>query len=548
MTNLNLRSLCQNSKFLVVDDFENFRTSLRLMLSSFGAAFVDTVSNAEQALNQCKFESYDIILCDFNLGPGKNGQQVLEELRIKKRLKRTHLFVMITADTSKEAVLGTREFQPDAYIAKPVTRNMLEERLLQLLTQQKALKPINAEIDLDNYAKAISLCRQNIDNGSRYRSWCLQTMAELYRKLGDSSSAQKIYREVLNNRTIDWAQLGLAKTYYDTHNFEQAKALYSTVIEKSPMLVEAYEGVSDTCIKLGQNLEAQQALEQAVKISPRMVQRQAKLASLCIENNDLNSASEAFRHAVNYGENTVHETPDLYLNFSRCLSDLAFGDTTSKGNTLASEANNQIETLIERFSYEEEKCHCAQLVKARVLIGRGKSKEAELIIEEVSGILNIEAASAQLGIEMSQTLYTSGKHDEAQALLIQLSRQFENDPDSLARIESLLDEPEPLETRIKAKSLNKTGIQLFESGKIEEAIAALSSALALTPKHAALNLNLAQVALRQYNQSQNHEALDLATQCVERIEHIPTQHKQYRRLQHIKNTINKTRNESRSNA
>ncbi|KZZ59631.1 hypothetical protein A3760_27480 [Oleiphilus sp. HI0122] len=145
---------------MIIDDFENFRTSLRLMLTSFGAAFVDTVANAEQALNQSKYESYDVMLCDFNLGEGKNGQQILEELRIKKKLKRTHLFIMITADTSKEAVLGTREFQPDAYVAKPVTRNMLEERLTQLLVQQRALKPINREIDLENYAKAISLANK----------------------------------------------------------------------------------------------------------------------------------------------------------------------------------------------------------------------------------------------------------------------------------------------------------------------------------------------------------------------------------------------------
>lgn len=84
MSNHHLRKLCQDSKFLIIDDFENFRTSLRLMLTSFGAAFVDTVANAEQALNQSKYESYDVMLCDFNLGEGKNGQQILEELRIKK--------------------------------------------------------------------------------------------------------------------------------------------------------------------------------------------------------------------------------------------------------------------------------------------------------------------------------------------------------------------------------------------------------------------------------------------------------------------------------
>ncbi|MCH2157722.1 MAG: tetratricopeptide repeat protein [Oleiphilaceae bacterium] len=532
-----LRKLCQNSKFLILDDFENFRTSLRLMLKSFGAAFVDTVANAEQALNQAKYDSYDIILCDFNLGAGKNGQQILEELRMKKRIKHTSLFVMVTADTSKETVLGTREFQPDAYIAKPVTRNMLEERLLQLMTQQAILKPINREIDIDNYAKAISLCKQEIENGTRYRSWCLQTMASLYRKLGDTSSAQGIYKEVLSQRHIDWAQLGLAHTLLDTTQYDQAKQVFSQVIEKSPMMVEAYEGVSDACLHLGQRQEAQEALQEAVTISPRMVKRQSKLASLCVENNDLRSASEAFRKAITFGENTVHETPTLYLDFGRCLSDLSIGDTTNQGNTLANEANIQLETILDKFSYEEEACHCANLVKARVLIGRDKHEQAQLLIDEVQSLIDVEDLSVDLGLELSRSLYTAGRQDEAENLLIKLSQKFESAPQALGKIEALLDEPEPFELRIKAKSLNKTGIQLFESGQLQSAVESFTSALALTPKHAALNLNLAQVALKLYKDESSPNTLNLAQECIERIQHIPKQHKQFRRLQHIKKNV-----------
>jgi tetratricopeptide (TPR) repeat protein len=533
----NLRKLCNESKFLIIDDFENFRTSLRLMLTSFGAGFVDTVANAEQALSQSKYESYDIILCDFNLGEGKNGQQVLEELRIKKKLKRTHLFVMITADTSKEAVLGTREFQPDAYIAKPVTRNMLEERLTQLLVQQRALKPINREIDLDNYAKAISLCQQEIDRGSRYRSWCLQTMADLYRKMGDSSSAQKIYSSVLQNRPIDWAKIGLAKTMYDTSNYEEAKNIFASVAERSPFLVEAYEGISDSCSRMGQKQEAQKALQQAVSISPRMVQRQSKLAKLCVDNNDLQAASEAYRSAVAFGEGTVHETPDLYLNFGRCLTDLALGDTSDTGTKLTNEANTQLETVLDKFYYEEESCHCANLVKARVLVAQNQPEAALELIEEVRSLTDAEKISAELGIEMSRSLYTAGKQDEAQRLLIDLSQRFEGDPGALSKIEAVLDEPEPLEVRVRAKSLNRTGIQLFETGRLEEAIESFTSAAALTPRHAALNLNLAQVALRLHQQDPNSSTLNIVEQCIERIEHIPKQHKQFRRLQHIKSTL-----------
>ena len=543
MGNQKLSTLCNESKFLIVDDFENFRSSLRLMLSSFGANSIETASNAEKALELCKFDSFDVILCDLNLGAGKNGQQVLEELRIKKRLKRTHLFAMVTADTSKEAVLGTREFQPDAYIAKPVTRSTLEERLLQLLSQQVLLKPINKEIDLENYAKAISLCQQEIDKGSRYRSWCLQTMADLYRKIGDSSSAQKIYTEVLSKRPIDWAKIGLGKTLYDSNQYEEAKNVFSSAAEQSPFLVEAFEGISDSCLKLGQKSDAQSALTQAVSISPRMVKRQTKLAQLCVENNDLTSASEAFRHAVSFGQNTVHEVSKLYLDFGRCLSDLALGDTSIKGDTLASEASIQLETVLRKFVTEEEACHCANLIRSRILIDRGNKPPALNLIEKTQNTVDQAHISAELGIELSRSLYAAGNLDEAEKILIDLAQRFAQDPDALAKIESVLDEPEPLEIKIKAKGLNKSGISLFESGRLEEAVEAFSSAIALTPKHAALNLNLAQVAIKLYQETKDSSHLSLAQQSLERIEHIPEQHKQYRRLQHIRALLEKTKNE-----
>ncbi len=70
-----------NKRFLVVDDFSDFRTSMKSMLRDIGAKDVDTADRGEDALALCRHKRYDIILHDYNLGAGKNGQQVLEELK-----------------------------------------------------------------------------------------------------------------------------------------------------------------------------------------------------------------------------------------------------------------------------------------------------------------------------------------------------------------------------------------------------------------------------------------------------------------------------------
>src|SRR3569623_1061964 len=64
---------------LVVDDSPVMRNALRLTLSNFGITKIQMVANAAEAIFQIKNRSYDFILCDFNLGEGRDGQHLLEE-------------------------------------------------------------------------------------------------------------------------------------------------------------------------------------------------------------------------------------------------------------------------------------------------------------------------------------------------------------------------------------------------------------------------------------------------------------------------------------
>jgi len=147
-------------RYLVVDDFDSFRLSMRTMLSSCGAENIELASGAKQAIDYCSYNKVDILLCDYNLGDGRNGQQILEELRFRKLLSHTAVFMMITAETSRHMALAARDCQPDAYLAKPINRAVLHTRLSSLLQQREALLPINRELDRDNYEKAVALCLQ----------------------------------------------------------------------------------------------------------------------------------------------------------------------------------------------------------------------------------------------------------------------------------------------------------------------------------------------------------------------------------------------------
>tara|TARA_R110001592_G_scaffold135779_1_gene352237 strand:+ start:2602 stop:4170 length:1569 start_codon:yes stop_codon:yes gene_type:complete len=512
------------------------------MLSSFGAYHVDMASSADDAMDKCRFNFYDIILCDFNLGQGKNGQQILEALKTSKRIKHTHLFVMITAETAKDVVLGTREYQPDAYIAKPITRTVLEKRLGHLIKQQKILKPINKEIDLENHSKAISLCYLELDQKTKYQSWCYQTLGYLYLQLGDASNAMKIYETVLKSRDLPWAHLGMGQALLINQDYKSSIDQYEAALKLNSNLVEAYDGISECYLKLNQPKLAQDALKEAVSLSPRIVPRQEKLGHVCQKNQDIEAASLAYRHAIKFGEHSIHDKADNYLNLGRSLSDWSEGDLSNEGQGRANEAIDVLETLTNKFSLNENACINATLIEARVYTGQNNTELADKKLHQAECVIEDENLTAEVGLEFAKTLYSMNQPARAEKLLINLAKKFEDDTEILGQIESLLDEPESLIARKHAKELNKNGIKLFEQGELKAAIESIESALSYTPKHAALNLNLVQVLLKHYEKFRLDNDITKAKDCLKQIEHIPEQHNQYKRMKYLIKTINQLEN------
>lgn len=307
----------------------------------------------------------------------------------------------------------------------------------------------------------------------------------------------------------------------------------------NPNIVEAYDGLSHSYIKMGKSKAAQEALQEAVTLSPRMVLRQEKLGDISHKNQDIESATNAFRMAIQYGENSVHEKPELYLELGRCISDWAEGDTSDKGKELAKEAVTLLQKASQKYSNNDDACINALLIESRIHAGQGKADLCDKKLHQAESMLDEDELSADVGLELAKTLYAAKQEARAEALLIKLSQQFSDRPDILVKIETLMDEPESLAKRIKAKEFNKSGISLFEQNNLDGAVDSFSKALELTPKHAALNLNLAQVLLKQYKQEKNEQALTLAKTALERISHIPEQHHQFKRLQHLKTKLNK---------
>src|SRR3989338_8443339 len=91
-------ALFADKNFLIIDDFQGMRSLMREMLKTFGVKTIDTAANGNEAVSSLEKNKYDVVLCDSNLGPGKNGHHILEEARHRDLIGLSTAWIIVTAE------------------------------------------------------------------------------------------------------------------------------------------------------------------------------------------------------------------------------------------------------------------------------------------------------------------------------------------------------------------------------------------------------------------------------------------------------------------
>ncbi|MFT7110752.1 MAG: CheY-like chemotaxis protein, partial [Psychrobacter glaciei] len=74
-----LENMLAGKRILAVDDLVESRSAMKKMLVILGASNVDVAMDGDEATHYILNNDYDLIISDYNLGRGRDGQQILEE-------------------------------------------------------------------------------------------------------------------------------------------------------------------------------------------------------------------------------------------------------------------------------------------------------------------------------------------------------------------------------------------------------------------------------------------------------------------------------------
>ena len=120
-------------KLLIVDDEESIREIVEEGLSARGMN-VESAGSSEEALSLLAADTYEIVLCDFNL-PGLSGEQLFDRLRTKAGGSAPR-FVFMTGDLLDPSTIASFAERGAHVLQKPFQISALATLLSELLLEQ----------------------------------------------------------------------------------------------------------------------------------------------------------------------------------------------------------------------------------------------------------------------------------------------------------------------------------------------------------------------------------------------------------------------------
>lgn len=374
-----------NMDVLIVDDMVSMCKSIHKMMKviEFGRAF-HYAHNGREALKVLKREQIDLVMMDYNM-PVMNGAELLANIRDDRELR--HLpVVMITAQAYTEYVAEAAESDIDAYILKPLTIRVLEEKVVDVINKANNPAPM---------FKHLQRAKQLEDEG------------DIDGALKEAQLAMKA--DPQSSRPI--RELGYY--YYKTNNLKQAEKWLLKAASMNYLDVFAFHNLGELYTQVGNYEKAQKYFEKAMSISPRHLDRGIKFGKSLLQMKMFQRAAQAFESVIQFGEDPMELREEIA---EYCMAAESFAYAAQLWETLLSHDPERQDIRVKMgLAYK----------------GAGNINEALIHLEEAA---KMDKQNSEIKLYLAQCYLEVEKPIKAERALKQI---LKDEPDNAEALELL---------------------------------------------------------------------------------------------------------------
>jgi FimV-like protein len=483
---LSLSKDLARKRVLLIDRHPSARNSLRIMLSSLEITSVHNAGSSAEVLRQVKANRFDIILSDYILDDGRDGQQLLEELRQQHLISLSTVFIIITSERGYHNVVSVAELAPDGYLIKPFTADQLQSRLVRAVYKKQFFGKVYTHLDNGSFVDALAACEALIAKEAGFLDDALRLKGETLNALGRCDEALAVFKQVLESRSVPWARMGLAIALRGLDKLAEAESLGELIVEEFPQYLAAYDFVADVREELGKLMEAQQMLHQAAVISPNNSARQRMVGDVAVRNDDLDAAEKAYGKVLDRHRGSSLKSIDDYTNLSRVMLNRGHTEGALKiSHELRRDwrGNKQGELaalVMESLCAEKE----GEPAKARQSLEKALTLQNTLQAEGKQGDL-----SQKLAVDLARACLATGDETTAQEILRKIAAENHEDRSMIAHIQDVFaktgneEAGQTLLAQVGKEivELNNRGVLAARSGDLDASVQMLIEAVERVP-------------------------------------------------------------------
>ena len=163
---------------------------------------------------------------------------------------------------------------------------------------------------------------ERFESKGKFWLYAARVGAELLLRVGRPNDAQKVYRAVIEAKTLPWARLGVARAQLDAGQVNQATSTLENLISDEPSFVDAYDVMGRAQFELGRLDKALETYKMAATLTPASITRLQNLAMMTYYSGDHAEAERLLDRTARLGlESKMFDSQSLVLlAFSRLES------------------------------------------------------------------------------------------------------------------------------------------------------------------------------------------------------------------------------------
>ncbi|KKO45660.1 response regulator [Arsukibacterium ikkense] len=528
----------RDERILVIDDQSLAQGFLRFALEQLGYQNIFLAERANVALNLCRDNQFDLIICAHNQQQGKDGFQLYEEIKAKGLQQLSCGIIFISAETDPSLVHSVIELQPDEFLAKPFVIKDLQQRIERVLRRKQQLREVYQALDAKDDQKALAAIDQQLADAQQHKLFplLLRLKGDVLLHQADYRTAETFFSAMLNIQPFSWARMGLVRCHLAAGKEQQAFSELEVLLGRSESRLFALDLLAELEFKQQHYQQAQQHILEAAELAPRNMFRQQKLLQLSRLNHDYENQYRAARDMVKYARYSMYEQPDLYLTLARASIDYALSvEDEEQSSRLNRQATVSLTTVQRQYTNGANQALASQqqVLQARLLYLQDHKEKAQALLSALEPLQKIESVEGAL--DRAKALHEVGLSQASAELFAQISRHCQQQlADPLFNAYLQQEQQERLAMRLGPRELNNNAVTLYKHGNWQEAFEAFKLAFTVMPKNAGIALNLWQTLLTSPRPlcapSTKQSLLQLCQQLIEHSTLKPEQQERYSQL------------------